>query len=37
VPGPVRAAGEDCPSPFQVLGSDPHRFDGDNDRIGCES
>jgi micrococcal nuclease len=22
---------------FQVIGSDPHRFDGDNDGIGCES
>lgn len=22
---------------FSVPGSDPHRFDGDNDRIGCES
>lgn len=22
---------------FQVVGSDPHRFDGDNDGIGCES
>lgn len=21
---------------FQVIGSDPHRFDGDNDGIGCE-
>lgn len=21
---------------FQVVGSDPHRFDGDNDGIGCE-
>jgi hypothetical protein len=22
---------------FRVVGSDPHRFDGDNDGIGCES
>ena len=22
---------------FQVVGSDPHRFDGDRDGIGCES
>ena len=22
---------------FKVIGSDPHRFDGDNDGIGCES
>ncbi len=22
---------------FPVVGSDPHRFDGDNDGIGCES
>ena len=22
---------------FAVVGSDPHRFDGDNDGIGCES
>lgn len=22
---------------FQVTGSDPHRFDGDNDGVGCES
>jgi micrococcal nuclease len=22
---------------FQVVGTDPHRFDGDNDGIGCES
>lgn len=22
---------------FQVVGADPHRFDGDNDGVGCES
>jgi len=22
---------------FTVIGSDPHRFDGDKDGIGCES
>ena len=22
---------------FTVIGSDPHRFDGDGDGIGCES
>jgi len=22
---------------FRVVGSDPHRFDGDGDGIGCES
>jgi hypothetical protein len=22
---------------FRVVGSDPHRFDGDNDGVGCES
>jgi micrococcal nuclease len=22
---------------FDVIGSDPHGFDGDNDGIGCES
>jgi hypothetical protein len=22
---------------FQVTGSDPHGFDGDNDGIGCET
>jgi micrococcal nuclease len=21
---------------FEVIGSDPHRFDGDHDGIGCE-
>jgi hypothetical protein len=33
----------DCPTlekrgihDFKVIGSDPHRFDGDNDGIGCE-
>ena len=25
------------PENFQVVGSDPHGFDGDNDGIGCES
>lgn len=24
------------PKPFRVVGSDPHRFDTDNDGIGCE-
>jgi hypothetical protein len=24
-------------SNFRVIGSDPHRFDGDKDGIGCES
>ena len=31
----------DCPdipfSDFAVRGSDPHRFDRDNDGVGCES
>ncbi len=31
----------DCPDiphrRFQVVGSDPHRFDGDHDGVGCES
>jgi hypothetical protein len=31
----------DCPEipyrNFRVIGSDPHRFDGDNDGIGCET
>ncbi len=22
---------------FQVVGADPHRFDGDNDGFGCEA
>ncbi len=30
----------DCPdipyTNFRVVGDDPHRFDGDNDGIGCE-
>ena len=28
---------EGVPENFQVVGSDPHGFDGDNDGIGCES
>jgi hypothetical protein len=28
---------EGVPSNFEVSGSDPHGFDGDNDGIGCES
>jgi hypothetical protein len=31
----------DCPdipyTNFKVIGSDPHRFDGDNDGVGCET
>ena len=31
----------DCPeipwTDFRVVGCDPHRFDGDNDGLGCES
>jgi endonuclease YncB( thermonuclease family) len=38
---PVNSADLDCPDiadrRFPVVGADPHRFDGDNDGIGCES
>jgi micrococcal nuclease len=37
---PPSPPGLDCPQipyrRFAVVGSDPHRFDGDNDGIGCE-
>lgn len=26
----------DVSGPFTVVGSDPHRFDGDDDGVGCE-
>ena len=27
----------DVSGPFAVVGADPHRFDGDDDEVGCES
>ena len=36
-PPPDLDCGEIAFRRFQVVGSDPHRFDGDNDGIGCES
>ena len=36
-PPPDLDCGEISFRRFQVVGSDPHRFDGDNDGIGCES
>ena len=36
-PPPALDCGEITFRRFQVVGSDPHRFDGDRDGIGCES
>lgn len=36
-PPPDLDCGEIYERRFQVVGSDPHRFDGDNDGVGCES
>lgn len=36
-PPPDLDCGEISHRRFQVVGSDPHGFDGDNDGIGCES
>jgi micrococcal nuclease len=35
-PPPDLNCGDISYNNFQVVGSDPHRFDGDNDGIGCE-
>lgn len=36
-PPPDLDCGEISHRNFRVIGADPHRFDGDNDGIGCES
>ena len=36
-PPPYLDCGEISYRNFTVVGSDPHRFDGDNDGIGCET
>jgi len=36
-PPPDLDCGEISHRNFKVVGSDPHRFDGDGDGIGCES
>ena len=36
-PPNLNCGDEGVPENFQVVGSDPHGFDGDNDGIGCES
>ncbi len=36
-PPPDLDCGEIAFRRFEVIGSDPHRFDGDRDGVGCES
>ncbi len=36
-PPNLNCGDEGVPENFQVVGSDPHGFDGDNDGIGCET
>jgi hypothetical protein len=36
-PPPPRTAATSRAGTFTVIGDDPHRFDSDNDGIGCEA
>jgi hypothetical protein len=36
-PPPDLDCGDITARNFQVIGTDPHGFDGDNDAIGCET
>jgi Excalibur calcium-binding domain len=36
-PPPDLDCGQISHQNFSVVGADPHRFDGDNDGIGCEA